>query len=108
RVTGPDGKPVAGALLRANNGPKRADGVMITEIWTEAKTGDDGRYRMYAQADVYDIQVRVPSVGVARLADTSLGADEAKRLDIVLEQGVTFQAKVVDSLTGDPVPGVRL
>ena len=81
---------------------------MITEIWTEATTDDDGRYRMYAQADVYDIQVRVPGVGVARLPDTSLGADEAKRLDIRLEPGVTFRAKVVDSLTGEPVPGVRL
>jgi len=108
RVTGPDGKPVAGARLRANNGPKRADGVTISEIWTEATTGDDGRYRMYAQADVYDIQVRVPGVGVARLPDTSLGADEAKRLDVRLDRGVTFRAKMVDSLTRDPVPGVRL
>ncbi len=108
RVTGPDGKPVAGALLRANCGPKRADGVMITEIWTEAKTDNDGRYRMYAQADIYDIQVRVAGIGGARLPDTSLGADEAKRLDVRLEPGVTFRAKVVDSLTGEPVPGVRL
>jgi protocatechuate 3,4-dioxygenase beta subunit len=108
QVTGPDGKPVPGARIRANCGPKRADGVMITEIWTEATTEDDGRYRMYAQADVYDIQVRVPGVGAARLARTALGADEAKRLDISLERAVTFRANVVDSLTNDPVPGVRL
>jgi protocatechuate 3,4-dioxygenase beta subunit len=108
RVTGPDAKPVAGARIRANNGPKRAEGVMITEIWTETTTEDDGRYRLYAQADVYDIQVRVPGVGVARLSKTPLGTDEARRLDIALERGVTFRAEVVDSLTGDPVPGVRL
>jgi protocatechuate 3,4-dioxygenase beta subunit len=108
RVSSPEGQPVAGARIRANNGPKRADGGMITEIWTEATTGDDGRYRMYAQADVYDIQVRVPGVGVARLPDTPLGSDEAKRLDVVLDRGVTFRAKLVDSLTGKPVPGVRL
>ena len=81
---------------------------MITEIWTEATTDDDGRYRLYAQADVYDIQVRIPGVGVARRSRTPLGADEAKSLDIALERGVTFRAEVVDSLTGDPVPGVRL
>jgi protocatechuate 3,4-dioxygenase beta subunit len=63
---------------------------------------------MYAQADVYDIQVRVPGVGAARLARTALGADEAKRLDIALKQAVTFRANVVDSLTNDPVPGARL
>jgi len=108
RVTGPDGKAVAGALIRANNGPQRIDGGMINEIWTEAKTGDDGRYRMYAQADVYDVQVRVPGVGVARLSQTSLAPDEAKRLDVLLEPGVTFRAKVVDSLSGEPVRGVRL
>ncbi len=108
QVTDPDGKPVAGALIRANNGPKRGDGFMMTEIWTEAKTGDDGRYRMYAQSDTYDIQVRAPGVGVARLLRTPIQADEAKRLDIRLAPGVTFWAKVVDSLTGQRVPNVRL
>ena len=87
RVTDPQGNPVKDALIRANNGPKQADGVMITEIWTEAKTDAEGRYRMYAQDDVYDIQVRVPRVGVARLAGTPLGADEAKHLDIPLGAG---------------------
>jgi protocatechuate 3,4-dioxygenase beta subunit len=108
RVLAPGGKPVAGARIRANNGPKRADGVRIGELWTEATTDQEGRYRMYAQADVYDIQVRVPGVGVARRPGTSLGADEAKRLDIDLTRGVNFRAEVVDSLTGDPVSGVRL
>jgi beta-lactamase regulating signal transducer with metallopeptidase domain/protocatechuate 3,4-dioxygenase beta subunit len=108
RVLAPGGKPVAGARIRANNGPKRADGVMISELWTEATTDQEGRYRMYAQADVYDIQVRVPGVGVARRPKTSLEADEAKQLDIDLTRAVIFRAEVVDSLTGDPVPGVRL
>ncbi len=108
QVTDPDGKPVAGALIRANNGPKRGDGFMMTEIWTEARTGDDGRYRMYAQTDTYDIQVRAPGAGVARLSKTSIEADRAKQLDIRLAPGVTFWAKVVDSLTGQRVPNVRL
>ena len=107
-VKDPDGKPAAGVRLRANRGPKAMEGGRIQEIWTEATTGDDGRYRMYAQADVYDIQVRAPGVGVARLAGTSLEADEAKRLDVALVPGVAFRAKFVDSLTGKPVSGVRL
>jgi uncharacterized GH25 family protein len=108
RVTGPTGKPIAKALIRANNGPKQCDGGMITEIWTETSSGEDGRYRLYAQADVYDIQVRVPGAGVARLPNTGLVADTPKPLDIRLELGATLRAKVVDSLTGDPVPNVRL
>jgi beta-lactamase regulating signal transducer with metallopeptidase domain len=107
-VTGPDGKAVANAQIRANQGPKRADGVRITGIWTETRADADGHYRLYAQADTYDIQVRVPSIGTARLRDTSVGTDEAKRLDISLSPGVKFRAKVVDSLTGKPVAGVRL
>ncbi len=108
RVTGPDDKPVAGALIRANNGPKRGDGFMMTECWTEATTGDDGRYRMYAQSDKYDIQVRAPGVGVARLSNTPIEPDQGKRLDIRLAPGVTFWAKVVNTLTGERVPNVRL
>jgi hypothetical protein len=107
-VTSPGGKPVTSALVRANQGPKRADGVMISEIWTEARTDAEGHYRMYAQADTYDIQVRVPGVGAARLAGTTVRNNEAKRLDISLRPAVVFRAKMVDSLTGKPVAGVRL
>ena len=107
-VTGPGGKPVANALIRANQGPKSADGVRISEIWTEARTDAKGHYRMYAQADTYDIQVRVPGVGAARLPGTTLGNNEAKPLNISLQPAVVFRAKMVDSLTGKPVPGVRL
>ena len=63
---------------------------------------------MYAQADNYDIQVRVNDVGVSRLSNTAIEPDEAKRLDIRLVPGVTFWAKVVDTLTGKTVPNVRL
>ncbi len=104
RVVGPDGKPVAGARVRANCGPK----LTVWEVWNEATTGEDGRYRMYAQADVYDFQVRVPGVGAARLKDAVLGLDEAKTLDIHLEPALTFRAKLVDSISGKPVAGVRL
>ena len=104
RVAGPDGKPVAGARIRANCGPKMTAG----ELWTEATSDGDGSYRMYAHADVYDIQVRVPGVGVARLPKTELGINQAKHLDFSLVPGPAFRAKLVDSVSGEPVPGVRL
>jgi protocatechuate 3,4-dioxygenase beta subunit len=107
QVQGPDGKPVAGALIRANRGPKRADGVVITDIWTEVRTGPDGHYLLRVEEDKYDIQVRVPGVGVARLKET-IAPNEAKELDIVLAAGIAFRAKVVDSLSGKPVEGVRI
>jgi protocatechuate 3,4-dioxygenase beta subunit len=107
-ATGRDGKPVAGALIRANQGPKRSEGSIITDIWTEARTDAEGRYRMYAQADDYQVLVRVPGAGVARLDRVPLLPDEAKTLDIRLEAGVDFRGRMVDSLSGRPVARVRL
>ena len=80
---------------------------MITEIWTEATTGADGRYRLYVQADVYDIQVRVPGVGVARLPEHGRSAPTRRKpLDIRLEPGRDLPwPKVVDAGTGEPVAG---
>ncbi len=101
RVTGPDGKPVAGARIRANCGPKTTAG----ELWTEATTSGDGRYRMYAHADLYDIQVRVQGVGVARLPATELGVDQARTLDIHLVPGLTFQAKLIEQRLGQTRAG---
>jgi len=103
-----DGKPVANALIRADCGPKRNPAVQITNVWTEARSDANGHYRMYVMADTYDIQVRVPKVGAARLPKTTIADGEARTLDINLEKGVTFQAIIVDSVTGAPIPNVRL
>ncbi len=107
-VTGPDGKPVAGALIRANYGPKQADRFRLSEIWADTTSGADGRYKLWTQSDIYDIQVRVPGTGSARLQDVGLNQDEAKHLDIKLTRNIDFKAIAVDSITGKPVPGVRL
>ena len=76
--------------------------------------------------------MRVPGIGVANLTrpaiaagekapievlgdaisvrggNLAIAADEKKPLDIRLEPGIEFRAKVVDSLTGKPVKGFRL
>ena len=107
RVTSPEGKPVAGARIRADNGPKRVDGGMITEIWTEATTDDDGRYRMYAQADVYDIQVRIPGVGAARLpARRSVPTRRSRSTS--LSSGASTSAQGGRQPHGQSGAGVRL
>jgi protocatechuate 3,4-dioxygenase beta subunit len=107
-VQGPDGKPAANALIRADQGPKQGDGVLITTVWTETKTDATGKYRLYVEPDGYAFQVKAPGVGVARLPKQPIAHGQAKPLDIRLQPGVTFRAVTIDVGTGQPVAGVRL
>ena len=107
-VHGPDGKPAANALIRADQGPKNAEGVVITTVWTETKTDASGRYRLYVEPDAYEFLVKAPGVGVTRLPKTPIAHGEAKPLDIQLQPGITFRALTTDAQSHRPVPGVRL
>jgi len=109
RVLAPDGSPVADAPIRADSGSKRmGGGAMMTECWTEGRSGKDGRYRLYVESGMYEFQVRVPGVGVARLPGHSIASDEARPLDIRLAPGANFAARVVDSQDGKPIAGFVL
>ncbi len=102
-----DGKPAAGALIRANQGPKQADGVTITTIWTETKTDDEGRYQLFLQPDVYELLVKSPDQGVLRQSNVVIARGTHER-DLELVPGIAFRAVVVDAQTEEPVAGVRL
>ena len=127
----PDGKPAANVLIRANQGPKMDNpAAVIGDIWTETHTDAEGRYKLLVQPDWYALEIRAPGVGVARVPKASdkptaeqpddqslpkpprpkivIGPNEVKKLDIQLEPGIDFRAKIVDNVTGKPVSGVRL
>ena len=108
KVTTPDDKPAVGALVRANQGPKLGAGFRRSELWTEAKTDELGHYRLYLQPDAYSVDVEAEGVGVARFDKQPISYGEAQKLDVVLKPGVQFRIKCIDSITGDPVPNVRL
>jgi beta-lactamase regulating signal transducer with metallopeptidase domain/uncharacterized GH25 family protein len=105
-VTAPDGKPVPNASIRANQGPRDADGVSITTIWTETKSDAQGRYKLLLQDDTYDLQVTSPDAFVGRWPKLTIGPKQAVARDLRLEPGVVFRARLVDSQTGKPVAGV--
>ena len=107
-VKAPDGKPVPGALVRANYGPKRNPGVTISHIFVETTADEHGRYRLYVAPDNYDFEVRVSGVGAARVPKTAVASGENRKVDIQLEAGLTLNVLAKDSISGDPVPGVRL
>ena len=106
RVLAPDGSPVADAPIRANQGPRPsgAYGVRPENI-TTGQSGPDGRYRLYVEPGVYEFQVRAPGRGVLRLPRQAIATDEPREVNLTLAAGVTFEARVVNSLTGAPVAG---
>ncbi|MES1213738.1 MAG: carboxypeptidase-like regulatory domain-containing protein, partial [Singulisphaera sp.] len=107
-VLGAEGNPVKGALVRANQGPKRGSGFRRSELWTETRTDEQGRYRLYLQPDAYEVEVKAAAGGVARLKREPISYGEHRKLDIQLEPGVNLQITCVDAQTGAPVSHVRL
>jgi hypothetical protein len=107
-IRGPDGKPAAGAIIRADQGPKMLDGGVYTQVWTQTTADADGRYRLYVEPDEYAFHVKAPGVGVARLPKTGIAHGQGRKYDVGLQPGITFKARVIDSLTGKPVAGLRL
>ncbi len=108
QVLSPDGQPVPGALVRVARGPFQNSQVLISQVWTEATTDDEGRYRLYLEPYDYEIQVRVPNVGSYRQQDLKVTRGSTERLDLKLEKGLTFKAKIINSETGEPVEGIQL
>jgi beta-lactamase regulating signal transducer with metallopeptidase domain/thiol-disulfide isomerase/thioredoxin/protocatechuate 3,4-dioxygenase beta subunit len=102
------GEPVADAKIRASFGPVEGDGVVISEVTTEAKSEADGKYRLYLAPGSYDLQVSAGKRGVFRQSQVVLGPNEAKLLPVRLQEGVRFEAQAIDSITGAPVEGFVL
>jgi hypothetical protein len=107
-VRGTDGQPVAGASIRANQGPKQNENGIIPDLWTETKTDEAGHYELYVQPDEYEFLVTAGAKGVARLSKMPICHGHREKRDIQLQQGVEFVANIVDAQTNEPVPGVRL
>lgn len=101
-VTDSSGKPVPNAKVRAATGPFRGDGVVISQVFTETHTDKKGRYRLYCSPGQHDFQMSVSDVGVVRTS-AQIEEDEPKQLNLKLQPGVRFRAKVVDAVTGKPV-----
>ena len=102
------GKPVSGAVVQGLQGTKRADGVTITGVRTKTTTNDDGTYKLYVFPDTYELRVVVPGVGMARLPSIDAAKDTATPVDIALSEGVRFEARVVESESGQPLQDLVL
>lgn len=103
RVTGPNGEPIAGAVVRTRghwpHGP------------LEARTDEAGRYRIgglplgtvAVRADHPD---HVEASGEATIEPAGAGSAEVQ-LDLVLRQGLSVSGRVIDE-RGEPVAGAEV
>jgi hypothetical protein len=107
KVLAADGSPIPNVLVRADSGPKEADGLRITTVWTETKADKDGNYRLYLAPDSYKLQARVPDKGVF-YQSIDVPENQATKQDIKLEEGITFTVKCIDGDTQQPVPNVKI
>jgi len=114
QVLSPEGQPVPHALVRAARGPFENPHVHIDRAWTETTTDAEGRYRLYLEPYDYEIQVRVPDVGSLRQGALRgqvalrVARGSTEQLDLKLEKGLTFKARILNSETGQPVEGIQL
>lgn len=107
-VTAPGGRPAPDVLVRASFPHLNEQGLEVGRYWCETHTDADGHYRLAVSPNTYDFQVRVPGTGVFRRENVPIRANLVQKLDLPLARGVAFRARVKDSVTGEPVPGVRL
>ncbi len=108
RVTDAEGRPVPGARIRAKRGPKQKHDGILSEVWDETSSREDGRYRFYLEPDAYEILVRIPGRGAARVSNVVLFERDQRTLDLQLQPGADLRALVRDSRTGEPVAGLKL
>jgi beta-lactamase regulating signal transducer with metallopeptidase domain/protocatechuate 3,4-dioxygenase beta subunit len=116
-------------LIRADQSVHSNSDMVFNNLSIETRADRDGHYKLLVEPDTYTLEVRAPGIGEARLPKTNypgtvidrdmLGIQperprlvvrqgETKQLSFQLEPGVDFRAKIVDVLTGKPVPRIRV
>lgn len=101
------GKAVAGAKVRAVAGPFEGDGVTITEVPYSTMSDAKGHYKLFLQSGKYELFVR-GTQGVSRTPELIVAPKTRVAKNFTVQPGATFRARVVDSLSGEPVAGLKL
>jgi hypothetical protein len=115
RVTGPNGKPVVGALLRLDLHHSDEQPIGSRPPGTEglgryAATGPDGRYTLEHLVPDLPYRIDVSSVGLAPTTTPVLRAASGTTVtaDVALAAFGSLELTLVDDATGAPVVGARV
>jgi protocatechuate 3,4-dioxygenase beta subunit len=106
-IRDPAGQPVVGAVVRASHEVRLEDGNGVP-LHFETKTDAEGHYRLLVARGNFDLWARKPGVGIAQRAFVLADPGRPETVDLQLEPGVRFEARLRDSLTGKPVVEAKL
>lgn len=101
------GQPVPQAKVRAVAGPFEGDGVKITNVPYFTTADEKGQFKLFVPGDTYELFVRAGKE-TSRTPDILLAPGQGLLQNVALKPGLTFRARVVDSVTGEPISGFRL
>lgn len=122
KVTGPDGKPLAGVTISANNSTfNREEGRHVSKTMATAKTAADGSYSIQFQLkDGYNtilaemtgfgadaVYLVRSDAGVSLIRSEKLVPYNDSDLDLQLSRVKQITGRVVDT-EGNPIPGVKV
>ncbi len=107
-VVDQQGEPLRNHPLRAYTGVKTAGNRhFIPPIAYETRTDAHGRYRLAVHPDRYEILVRADALGGRRTRSHAITSNQNRKLDLTLEPGATFTARLIDSETKTPIPHAK-
>ncbi len=98
-----DGTPASGAVIRAKQGPMRAEGVMISSIWTETKTDPNGYYKLYVDDDDYTLFAQSGSSFQSSAGRHKIQKRQNVNVDFHFTQSCGFRAYMIDGQSNKPV-----
>lgn len=102
KLTDPNGQPVAGLEVKATmREHQQKPGFYLTDISLSAITDKNGFYRIALSPETYTVTARKNDMNVK--VDASIAPDETKHLDLQFRVGEVFRARVIDSMTSEPV-----
>jgi beta-lactamase regulating signal transducer with metallopeptidase domain/protocatechuate 3,4-dioxygenase beta subunit len=108
RILAENGKPVAKTRVVAAHPYIWAGDYPTFDRETVTTTDENGRYRLYLCPEIYTVSVISQGQGVERVSEIEVIKNEGQKLDLQLNSGVHLKAKVLDSETMKPVPGLVL
>jgi hypothetical protein len=108
RIYNTDGSPASDAVVKAKQGPVKAEGVVISSVWTETKADPNGFYKLFVDNDDYILIAQKANNSRESLRKISIKKGQGLKADFHFKQTCKFRAYMIDAQSNNPVADVAL